>query len=55
MSDNNKYFNVTEYFEDGTSHTTRLLKEQAERLYSKIRAKGGIADLKVSVSKVVGI
>jgi hypothetical protein len=54
MSDNDQYYEVVEYI-NGETSVTILLKEQAERLYRKIRAKGGNADIKPSVCKVVGV
>jgi hypothetical protein len=44
MKDNSKHYQVIERI-DGTTQITMLPKEQAERLYKKIRAKGGSADI----------
>ena len=55
MESNSKLYEVIEYFEDGTSHATVLLREQAESLYRKIRAKGSRVDIRKCVSKIKGI
>ena len=36
---------------DGATHITRLPKEQAEKLYRKIRSKGGKVDIQKETLK----